>query len=225
MKTIFNFFFVFFLIFINIESNFSQSEKKKKKDKTKQEQEASKDKDLTKATVKPYKNVITKAAISKKGLIDVHQIEDKWFFEINDSLFNREIMTVTRYSKTVAGIGMYGGEEVNSQVIKWEKGQNNKVYLKSITYVSTSADSTKPIYTSVKNSNADPIIAVFDIKAIKKDTSVVIEVGEFFLGDNQTFSLNPYTKEMLKIKTFQKDKSYIEKISTYPINTEIKTFF
>jgi hypothetical protein len=223
MKTIFNFFFVFFLIFINIECNFSQSEKKKKKDKTKQEQEATKDKEPTKATVKPYKNVITKAAISKKGLIDVHQIEDKWFFEINDSLFNREIMTVTRYSKTVAGIGMYGGEEVNSQVIKWEKGQNNKVYLKSITYVSTSADSTKPIYTSVKNSNADPIIAVFDIKAIKKDTSVVIEVGEFFLGDNQTFSLNPYTKEMLKIKTFQKDKSYIEKISTYPINTEIKT--
>jgi hypothetical protein len=212
-----------FSLLVSYDAYSQSSKKKKKNDKNKVEQEVPKEKENAKSVVKPYKSVITKSAKSKKGLIDVHQIDDKWFFEINDSLFGREIMSVTRFSKTVAGIGKYGGEEITSQVIKWEKGQHNKIYLKSITYVSVSEDSTKPIYTAVKNSNADPIIGVFDIKAIKKDTSVVIDVTDFFNSDNQTFSISPFMKEMLKIKSFQKDKSYIDGINTYPINTEIKT--
>lgn len=223
MKKGFGIILPFIFILLSINATFAQEEGKKKKKKNKGQVEAPKEKEPAKNGVKPYASVITKAAKSKKGLFAVHQVDDKWYFEINDSLFGREIMTVTRYSKTVAGSGSYGGEEVNSQVIKWEKGQQNKIYLKSITYVSTSEDSTKPIFTAVKNSNADPIIGVFDIKAIKKDTSVVIDVTDFFAGDNQTFSISPFTKEMLKIKGFQKDKSYIDKINTYPINTEVKT--
>jgi hypothetical protein len=203
-----------------VEFSNAQSQKKNKKKSTKKEEPT---KENNKSEPKAFKTIITQKAKSKNGLINVHQVEDKWYFEIQDSLFEREIMAVTRYTKTVAGIGQYGGEEVNSQVIKWEKGQNNKVYLKSITYVSYSEDSTKPIYTSVKNSNSDPIIGVFDIKSIRKDTSILIEVTDFFNSDNQTFSLSPFAKESLKIKSFQKDKSYIDKINTYPINTEIKT--
>lgn len=173
--------------------------------------------------LKAISDVITSKAKSKKGLINVHFLDDKWYFEINESLIGREIMTVTRYSKSVAGVGIYGGEEINSQVIKWEKGPANKLFLKSITYVTSTADSTKPIYTSVKNSNADPIIGVFDILAAKKDSSILIDVTDYFNGDNQTFGLNPWTKDNLKVSQFQKDKSYINTINTYPINTEIKT--
>lgn len=204
------------LSLLSVSLNLSAQSKKKSKDK----------KDLvepSKKGIKPFSEVITKKAKTSKGLLTVHQVDDKWYFEISDSIFNREMMTVTRYSKTVAGVGMYGGEQIGSQVIKWEKGPNDKIFLKSITYVSYSQDSTKPIYTSVKNSNADPIIGVFDIKAIKKDTSILIEVGEFFNDDNQTFSVDPYTKDMLKMNRFQKDKSYVNKISSFPINTEIKT--
>jgi hypothetical protein len=32
------------------------------------------------------------------------------------------MMTITRYSKTPAGGGIFGGEEVNRQVVRWEKG-------------------------------------------------------------------------------------------------------
>lgn len=204
------------LTLLSVSLNLSAQSKKKSKDK-KEAVEPSK------KGIKPFSEIITKNAKTSKGLLTVHQVDDKWYFEINDSIFNREMMTVTRYSKTVAGVGMYGGEQISSQVIKWEKGPNDKIFLKSITYVSYSEDSTKPIYTSVKNSNADPIIGVFEIKAIKKDTSVLIEVGDFFNDDNQTFSVDPYTKDMLKMNRFQKDKSYINKILSFPINTEIKT--
>jgi len=37
---------------------------------------------------KPYKEIITDKAISKKGLFTVHKVEDKWYFEIADSILN-----------------------------------------------------------------------------------------------------------------------------------------
>lgn len=172
---------------------------------------------------KPFREVITDKATSRKGLMIVHKVEDKWFFEIPDSVFNRQIMAVTRYSKTAAGGGIFGGEEVNRQVVSWERAPDNKVFLRSITYIMVSPDSTKPIFKAVKNSSADPIIAAFDIKSIRKDTSIVIEVTDLFKGDNQVFSLSPTTKQLYKISDFKADRSYIQSIRTYPINTEIRT--
>jgi hypothetical protein len=172
---------------------------------------------------KPYKDVITAKAVTKKGMITVHKLDEKWYFEIADTLLNREIMSVTRYAKTPAGCGNYGGEMVNSQVIRFEKGPGTKMFIRSITYVTTSADSTKPMFQAVKNSNADPIIGAFDIKAIKKDTCYVIDVSEYFNSENQAFTMAPWMKQNMKLSVFQKERSYIQKISTYPLNTEIRT--
>jgi hypothetical protein len=172
---------------------------------------------------KAYKKLITAKAITKRGLIDVHQIDEKYYFEIKDSLMGREMMSVTRFTKTTAGGGIFGGEEVNRQVIKWERGANNKIFLRSVTYVVASADSSKPMFTAVNNSNADPIIAVFEIKSIRKDTSLVIDVSDLFNSDNASFSISAPQKQGLKISAFQKDRSYINKIFSFPLNTEIKT--
>ncbi len=172
---------------------------------------------------KPYKEIITEKAKTMKGLMTVHKVDDKWYFEIADSLIGRDIMAITRFTKTAAGGGIFGGEQVNKQVIRWEKAPDNKIFLRSITIVIASPDSTKPMFQAVKNSSADPIIGVFDIKALKKDTLSVIDVSDFFKGDNQVFSLNPIRKQLLKIAAFQADRSFIQHIRTYPINTEIRT--
>src|SRR5690348_1743796 len=52
---------------------------------------------------KPYNEVITDKAITKPGLFTVHKVDEKWYFEIPDSLMNREIMAITRYSKVPGG--------------------------------------------------------------------------------------------------------------------------
>lgn len=178
---------------------------------------------------KPYKKVIDSTAVTQDGLIDVHKVGEKYLFEISDSLIGKEIMTITRYSKTPAGGGIFGGEEVNRQVVRFEKGQNNTILLRSITYVIMTPDEDKPITKSVKNSSADPIIGIYDILAYKKDKSgkeniaSVIDMTAAFESDMQTFSLNSINKQMLSIQAFQKDKSFIQFIKSFPINTEIRT--
>ncbi len=212
----------------------SAKAQKKNKDKApaKSEESTSKPpvakKEEKKKGPKAFKELIDSTAVSQYGLFGVHNLEDKWYFEIADTLLGREMMAITRYTQTAAGGSIYGGELVNKQVIKWEKGPNNKLFLYSVSYIITSPDSTKPIFEAVRNSNADPIAAAFEIKAIKKDSSLpyqtyVIDVSSTFEGDEQIFSLSATSKQLLNITSLQKDRSYIASINTYPINTEVRS--
>ena len=181
--------------------------------------------DTTKAKptngMKPYKQVITAKAKTQKGLFTVHKISEDYFFEIPDSIMGREFMAVTRISKAPTGAG-YGGEEENRQVLRWERGPNNKMFLRAVLNINTSPDETKPIIEAVRNSNVEPIAASFDIKAIRKDTSYVINVTDFFKGDNQLISLDPRTKRSFSLTAIQTDRSYIQSIRSFPINTEVR---
>ena len=172
---------------------------------------------------KKFEEVITDKAISKPGLFTVHKVEDKWYLEIPDSVLGREIMAITRFSKVAGGGGVYGGEEANEQTIAWEKGPNNNLFLRVITTISV-ADSTNQIYKAVTNSNVNPIAAAFEIKALGKDsTSTIIEVTDFFNGDNQVINIDPFGKKFLNLANLASDRSYIKSINSYPINVEVKT--
>lgn len=172
---------------------------------------------------KPYKDVITDKAVTKNGLLTVHKVEDKYYFEIPDSLLNREIMAITRFSKVAGGAGIYGGELANQLTLQFEKGPSNNIFIRVITLIST-ADSTQQIYKAVSNSYLNPLAAAFDIKAFGKDsTSSVIDVSDYFKGDNQIVSVSPNAKRRLNLSGIAPDRSYIASVNTFPINTEIKT--
>lgn len=172
---------------------------------------------------KPYSKIITSKAVSKQGLFTVHKVEDKWYFELPDSLMNREMIVTTRYNKIAGGVGTYAGELENQQTIVWEKGPNKNVFMRVVTTISV-ADSSNEIYKAVTNSNLNPIVAAFDIKAYGKDSSsTVIDVTDFFKGDNQPVSISANTKRRYGLSGQLNDRTYIASINTYPINTEVRT--
>lgn len=177
-----------------------------------------------KPAIKPYSEVITDQAISNPGLFTVHKVTDKFYFELSDTIMNQEILAVTRFSKTPGAANFYGGELANQQTVYWEKGPDNKVFLRASILVSQSKDSTQAIFKAVQTSSLNPIVASFDIKALSKDKKgVVIDVTDFFKADNQVVSLTPYQKQTIKLTTLAPDKSYISGIISFPINTEVHT--
>ena len=183
-----------------------------------------KEKEGPKAGPKAYSEVITSKAWTKTGLFTIHKVDDKWYFEIPDSLLGREFMAITRYGKTPGGAGIYGGEIANQQTMRWEKGPDDRIFLRTVTLISVAKDSTEPIYRAVSNSYLDPIAAAFDVKAYGPDsTTSVIDVTDFFKGDNQVVSVDPNIKRRFNLTGLMPDRSYIEKVSSYPINTEIRT--
>lgn len=183
---------------------------------------------LPKTGPKPYKEVITNKAITKKGLFWVHKMDEKWYFEIGDSLLNRDILVVNRISKapvnTRSGFFGYAGDEINQNVIRFEKGPNNKLFFRDISYSVYARDTAGDMYKSVMNSNIQPISAAFDIKAFSQDSAgSVIDITDILSSDNEIFFFASSIKMALKLGGLQPDKSYISDIRSYPVNTEIKT--
>jgi len=172
--------------------------------------------------IRPYKEIITSKAKTTKGLFTVHKIDDKYYFEIADSLMKRDFIAITRYTKTTTGAG-FGGEIANQNVLYFEKGLENKLLLRSALIVNVAADPTQPLAQAVENSNVDPIVAAFDIKSLGKDsTGFVIDVTDFLKSENAVISMNNAAKTQYKLGGPQADRIFIQSIHTYPINTEVK---
>ncbi|MDT3405339.1 zinc-dependent metalloprotease [Mucilaginibacter terrae] len=179
--------------------------------------------DTARNVLKPYSEIITAKAVTQKGLFTVHKINERYFFEIPNSLLKKEILAVTRLSKSTPGAGNYGGEEVGERTVFWENGPNNKLFLKVSALVSV-ADSTNMIAKAVASSNLDPIMAAFPIKAKSKDSSaVVIDVTEFLIGENPLMAFDASAKRAYSLGMQLADRSYIESVKSFPINTEIKS--
>ena len=179
--------------------------------------------DQSVSKTKGFDRIITKDAISQKGLFDVHRVGEKYYFEIPDSLFNREILVVTRFIKTPSGAGNYGGEKISENTIVFEKGPTNNIFLRIATLVSD-ADENDAISKAVNNSNITPILEAFDIKAShEKKATHLIEVTSFLNSENPLLALSNPQKDSYKLLGIEKDKSYTKEINSFPINTEIKT--
>ena len=172
--------------------------------------------------VKEYSKVITKEAKSDPGLFTVHQVKNDYFYEIPDSLFNREMLMVTRIAQTASGIGFGGGKQ-NTQVLRWEK-KNDKVLLRVVSHDIYAADSL-PIHEAVVNSNFEPILFAFDIEAFHKDSvndATVIKVTDLFEDDVQAIGFPERRRKDYKISRLDDDRSYIDTIRSYPENIEVR---
>lgn len=188
---------------------------------------------MPQAGPKPYGQVITDKAKTEKGLFKIHQVEDRYFFEIPDSLLGREMLIVNRISKAAAGnraqmIG-YGGDQIGENVISFDKGPSNKLYIKSISFSERSIDTTEQgLYRSMKNSNIQPLVASFDVKAYANDSvakvkGTVIDVTDYMNGDNDIFFFDMNSKRSLSLTTLFSDRSYIKEIRAFQLNIEIRT--
>ncbi len=209
------------LLLFSFQTTQAQIFKKKKKNTEKEAEKPSKDK------IQPYDKVITKDAKTDTGLFDVHVVDDKHYYEIPDSLFNREMLMVSRISKTASQIG-FGGGKINTQVLRWEK-KDKKVLLRVVSHDVVAADSL-PVHEAVINSNFEPVLYAFDIKALKKDSlnpATVIEVDDIFTKDVNALGMPSSYRKRYKVSRLDDSRSFIEDIRSYPLNVEarhVKTY-
>ena len=222
-KTTIKLFVILFVLGISVDM---QAQKKVKKSKKKDKVAAPAPKPKPKKdAILPYSKVITKKAKSDDGLFKVHQIDEKYFYEIPDSLLEREMLMVTRISKTASGIGFGGGKQ-NTQVLRWQKN-GKKVLLRVVSHSVVAADSL-PVYEAVVNSNFEPVLYTFPIKAFSKDsTATVIDVTDLFTKDVKALGFPDRRRKQYKISRLEADKSFINKIKSYPLNIEsrhVKTY-
>ncbi|HEX7014019.1 MAG TPA: DUF5118 domain-containing protein, partial [Cyclobacteriaceae bacterium] len=114
-----------------------------------------------------YRRVIKADAITRRGLFTVHKVEDKYFFEIPDSLLGHDMLVVTRIARGAAGVrpghSGYAGDQIGSTVIRFEKGPDDNLFLRRVSFGDYVGDSTNSMFDAVIRSNLQPLAASFGI--------------------------------------------------------------
>jgi hypothetical protein len=160
----------------------------------------------------PFERVITKDAKSKKGLFTVHQVGERFYYEIPKAELGKQFLWNSQIAKTTIGVG-YGGGQVTNRVVSWEL-HSNRVYLRDINF-SVTAKPDSPIAEAVKSSNNDTIIMAFNVAAYH-DGDAVIDVSRLFNTDVPEIS----ARQQLGATMFDASRSFIDHISSYPDNVE-----
>lgn len=205
------------MLFLNGPAALAQ---KKKKRGAETEQAKPKEK----SPIKKYSEVITAKAVTDDGLITTHKVDDKYYFEIPESLLEKQILIVSRISGHVKGLN-FGGAGMKSrpqQVIRWQK-KDNSILLRSVSFNSVASED-EPIYLSVKNNNFEPIIHAFKIEAFGPDSSsYVIDVEDLFSTDIPMIgALTDDQRKDFKISGVEKARSMVMGLKSFPENVEVR---
>ena len=195
-------------IVLTMFTGFNSYSQKKDDDKSKAKKE------------KTYSDLINDKAVSDAGLFDVHKVDEKYYYEINDSLLGRDMLMVTRIVKMATELPL-NRHKMSEQVLKWEKFDNN-ILLKQASY-SKFANDSLPISIAVSNSNFEPIISSFKIEVKNKDkNSYVIDVTSLYKSDVKMFGFPQSSRKGYKISSLDSKLSFIESIRSFPLNIETK---
>ncbi len=167
---------------------------------------------------------VKKDAKVMKGFTTVYEQDEKWYLNVNDSLIGRDILMVSRISKSAegsrSGFSGYAGDQISQAMIRFAKGPSNKIFIERV-LLREKAEG--PLKENVKKSNTNALLASFDIVANQKSSGDnVIDVTNFLLSDSPILYFGRSHKRTFGLQNFQKDRSYISGIKTFPINTEMK---
>ena len=168
----------------------------------------------------PYAEVITAEAASDDGLFAVHQLDTDFFYEIPVEQLGREMLVVSRISRTAENVG-WGGAKEGTAVVRWQR-RGDQVLLRQVSHENY-ADPESTIYPSVLNSNFEPVIHVFDIETLSEDSSaVVIQVNDLFESDVPLFGIRPQRREAYEVRNLDGDRTFIESVRSFPRNLEVR---
>ena len=165
--------------------------------------------------IKPFDEIITAEAKSDPGLIMVHRLDDKIFYELSADILGKELLWVTQIEKTGSGSG-YGGSPVGDRVVRWEL-RNDDILLRDVNY-EIRAETKDPIHFAVESSSVEPIIAVLPVKAYGKDKAPVIDVTDLFTSDIPEINVG----RRLGNASADSRKTFIEGVKSFPDNIETK---
>lgn len=173
---------------------------------------------------RPYAQVITDKAVTDAGGITVHRVDDRWFFEVPDSLLRRDFLFVSRIAGVPANFTGFlsAGTAVEERVVRWER-IGDRLVLRALSF-GAYADDSLPIARSVASNNVGAILGSFPVQAYGADsTTAVIDVTDFFSGDTPGISgLDAAQRRQYQVRRLDPARSFINTVRSFPLNIEVR---
>ncbi len=168
---------------------------------------------------RPYAQVITSRATTKKGVFGVHQVGQTLFFEIPASQIDKDFVITTVIAGTQTSVDI-NGTLGPDRVIRFER-RGNRIYMRDVRFNNVATDSTLLGKLAMDLISKFPIIASFPVAAYGADSAAVIDVTRMFTGGIPEFTANGQRA------TVAADRSYIDRFAAFSRNvnvTAVQTF-
>ena len=165
---------------------------------------------------------LTKKMQKQSGLITSYYENDKVFFELSDSLLEKDLLMVSRFVQLPSNYQAYlnAGSKTSQQLINFKK-KGTKILLTQKSFVNI-ASAKDPISLSVDLNNFPPILAAFDIKNNEENIHL-IDVSNYFNNDSPGFNIiRKGLKKEYGIGNPDSKRSYIDTVKSFPKNIEIR---
>jgi hypothetical protein len=167
------------------------------------------------AEPKPYDKVITPEFTTQSGLVKVHTLKSKVFFEIPMTELGKDLLLVVQVKKSPSEAS-YPGQPIQDMVVRWEV-RENKVLLRSVSYANI-ADPNEPISKAVEAMNTGTIMMAFLVEAFAADGSPVIDPVKFFTGDVNEIPV----KKTLGGQSIDASRTFFDKARVFPLNLNVE---
>ena len=176
-----------------------------------------------KKTETEYEKLLKKGGVTTEGLFRVRHIEDKYYFEVPDSLLGRLLLCVTRFTAVPQGLGRFAGEEANRCAVYLEQRDTTHILMRE--YVrSHLSDPADRISRTLLQSTIDPMVMALKVIGRNPEkTASLVEVTGLFKGNNNVTSMAPSVKKALSVGGLQADRTFIDTLKVFPQNIEVVT--
>ncbi|MCR4957634.1 MAG: zinc-dependent metalloprotease [Prevotella sp.] len=170
-----------------------------------------------------YEKLVKKGGVTIEGLFLVRHIEDKYYFEVADSLMGRMLLCVTRFTSVPQGLGQFAGEEITHNTVYFEQRDTTQLLMRE--YVQSHFSNPEDqISLTLNRATVDPMVMAFKIIGRNEaDDASLIEVTPLFKSDSHLTSFSNTMKTQLKVGGLQADRTYIDTLMVFPQNIEVAT--
>lgn len=172
-----------------------------------------------------YEKLFNKKHKIAKGLITLHQMDGKLYFELPVSLFGKDMLigsTVTNVSDN--GNAIVGAKPTAPLLVKFTRNKTN-VQLREVSTEYVASESSMD--SALVKSYSDVILANPKIAAWTKDsTAVVFDMTNFFVGDNKKmppFDENSVYGSYQRTQNYKSENSYLVDVKAFSDNVSIKS--
>lgn len=135
---------------------------------------------------------LTEHSVSEKGLFNVYQKGNDYYFEIPDSLIGRDLLVVNKLTRVPAELneaGVNRGINYENQMIRFEADKKSGKLLVRQSRPMPLAPDTDAIARSVKDNYISPLIAAFKVEAWSKDSaSALVKINDIYDGSETSIN-------------------------------------
>lgn len=161
---------------------------------------------------------LTSNAVVADGLVRTILREDKLYFELNDSIYGKDLLLSNRISKTSDNSDFVAGQMVTDPLLFKLERQGKKVFMYYVPTITT-IDKDDPIVPSFNKNFSNPILRVFDV-IVENGKNAVIDMTSFFSGAESNIS--PLSKTGRNGGTQIVQASHFTSVKSFPKNVEVK---